>query len=122
MTIDREDVLKRWVEALRSGEYKQGQGHLKAINGEEVKHCCIGVLCEVVGLKESIVDHNKQPCFVDLDGETYSASLPDTLKDELDIAGEHEGRLYQMNDSDVDPKTFNEIADYIEKEIINETH
>jgi hypothetical protein len=36
-------IKKRWVEALRSGHYEQGKGHLKL--GD--KHCCLGVLCEI---------------------------------------------------------------------------
>ena len=44
----RKDVAKKWVEALRSGKYKQGEGHLKQFNKkEEPRHCCLGVLCEL---------------------------------------------------------------------------
>lgn len=35
---------KAWVEALRSGKYKQTKGKLKSRNGA---YCCLGVLCEV---------------------------------------------------------------------------
>lgn len=34
---------KLWLEALRSGDYKQGKGYLRTNEG----HCCLGVLCEV---------------------------------------------------------------------------
>lgn len=35
----------RWINALLSGDYKQGQGLLRdARNG----HCCLGVLCDVL--------------------------------------------------------------------------
>ena len=37
------DIKKRWVEALRSGEYKQGKYYLK--NGDDF--CCLGVLCDL---------------------------------------------------------------------------
>lgn len=33
----------KWVEALRSGEYKQGDTYLKMLD----KYCCLGVLCDV---------------------------------------------------------------------------
>lgn len=39
------DVMKRWIKALRSGEYKQGRGCLRTDNNE---FCCLGVLCDVV--------------------------------------------------------------------------
>lgn len=33
----------KWVEALRSGEYRQGSGSLQA----DGKFCCLGVACDV---------------------------------------------------------------------------
>jgi hypothetical protein len=43
-----ERVKKLWVEALRSGEYKQTRYRLKQneVDGS-TSHCCLGVLCEV---------------------------------------------------------------------------
>lgn len=35
--------IRKWVEALRSGDYQQGTGHLRA--GD--KYCCLGVACEL---------------------------------------------------------------------------
>jgi hypothetical protein len=40
------EIKAKWVEALRSGEYKQGKGLL----AEDNKFCCLGVLCEVSGM------------------------------------------------------------------------
>lgn len=34
---------KKWIEALRSGKYKQGRGFLKKDNC----FCCLGVACEI---------------------------------------------------------------------------
>ena len=42
----RADVKEKWIEALRSGLYHQAVGALKQDDGL----CCLGVLCEVVGL------------------------------------------------------------------------
>lgn len=40
--------MKKWVKALRSGKYKQGQGTLKQFNKKgQTQHCCLGVLCEL---------------------------------------------------------------------------
>lgn len=36
-------VKQLWIEALRSGKFKQAQGRLKTENG----YCCLGVLCEL---------------------------------------------------------------------------
>lgn len=44
----KKEIAKRWIKALRSGKYKQGQNYLKQFNKKgEVKHCCLGVLCEL---------------------------------------------------------------------------
>lgn len=43
----KNNIMKKWVKALRSGKYKQGTGTLKQYNrNEEAKHCCLGVLCQ----------------------------------------------------------------------------
>lgn len=39
-------IQTAWLEALESGKYEQGQLHLKYDN----RYCCLGVLCEVMGL------------------------------------------------------------------------
>lgn len=42
------NVMKKWVKALRSGKYKQGQGLLKQTTEQnKASHCCLGVLCEL---------------------------------------------------------------------------
>jgi len=38
-------IKQKWLEALRSGKYKQGRLALKTT---DEKYCCLGVLCEVV--------------------------------------------------------------------------
>jgi hypothetical protein len=42
-------IKKQWLEALRSGQYKQAKGFLRRLdrNGN-LGHCCLGVLCELV--------------------------------------------------------------------------
>jgi hypothetical protein len=44
----KQNIMKRWIKALRSGKYKQGQGTLKQYNSKgQAHHCCLGVLCEL---------------------------------------------------------------------------
>ena len=44
----KQNVMKKWVKALRSGKYKQGTGTLKQYNSKgQAQHCCLGVLCEL---------------------------------------------------------------------------
>jgi hypothetical protein len=39
-----EEIKAQWVQALRSGEYKQGQG---ALRSDDNTYCCLGVLCDL---------------------------------------------------------------------------
>jgi len=41
------DIQEKWLLALESGDYRQGQGYLRTKDDE---YCCLGVACEVVGL------------------------------------------------------------------------
>jgi hypothetical protein len=40
----KKEIAEKWVTALRSGEYKQGQTALRSIDNE---FCCLGVLCDL---------------------------------------------------------------------------
>ena len=41
------EIKRQWLEALRSGEYKQGQCRLRTeIKGSSF-YCCLGVLCDL---------------------------------------------------------------------------
>lgn len=43
------EVKRLWLEALRSGDYKQGAQRLR---WSESTYCCLGVLCEISGVGE----------------------------------------------------------------------
>lgn len=40
-------IKTKWIEALKSGDYKQGVHALKTNSEGEVKYCCLGVLCDL---------------------------------------------------------------------------
>ena len=43
------EYAKKWVEALRSGEFKQGKYQLKTFDEEgNTRYCCLGVAEEVI--------------------------------------------------------------------------
>lgn len=46
------EIKEKWLEALKSGKYKQGVGMLYKCG----EHCCLGVLCEIHP-NLSITDH-----------------------------------------------------------------
>jgi hypothetical protein len=100
---------KKWVAALRSGEYKQAQSQLKT----EIGHCCLGVACELAKQAGVISDYKSSEWF-----------LPVTVRNWLGLAT-HGGTYQESEDTDLDMSlarkndrgaTFSEIADIIESE------
>ena len=55
-----QEIKQRWIEALRSGEYKQGQGCLH--NHNKNTFCCLGVLCDLHAKETNTnwVDHREE--------------------------------------------------------------
>lgn len=110
------DVKAKWVEALRSGKYLQTQGVLRDASD---RHCCLGVLCDITDPADWIwlEDENGAP----REGWAYRHGkgtdtdiLPGLLGEELGLDTFYEERLTEMNDNG---KSFDEIADYIEKNL-----
>src|SRR3954468_6246696 len=100
-------IKQKWVEALRSGEYKQTQNYLKDPTG----YCCLGVLAEVCGMKIISGDTEESSNYfnaieIDGKGKDYQP-LRDLIGNEAEVQN-----LIDMNDSD--DYNFNEIANYVE--------
>lgn len=81
-------AIRKWVNALRSGEFKQGTGQLSisTYGGRVVRHCCLGVACEIVPknrkVKKTILDHRDTILYhsdtIMYDGE--STWLPESVR------------------------------------------
>lgn len=131
----------KWVEALRSGEFKQGQGRLH--NTENDSYCCLGVLCKLSGavwapfsedIEEEYDDGSEvitrnyahvpllegQP-LANADDEELSkdACWKFGIEDQSVLIGMNDGerREYPDHPDYKAPKSFSEIADYIEKNL-----
>lgn len=106
-----QEVKARWVEALRSGKYKQGQGSL---HNDEDEFCCLGVLCEIQNVPSKRFDEYSEAyeyTFSELETKYVSETqIPDGY---CEISPETMKALIQLNDDD--EETFYEIADYIEE-------
>lgn len=111
-------IKEKWLEALRSGKYVQGEGVLR--NGDD-EYCCLGVLCEVAGAECS-----KEPVYAGSDllipryrftykGDSQTELLPLLLSNELGIGKDAHSTLTTMNDNQ--GKTFKQIADWIEENL-----
>lgn len=110
------EVKEKWLTALRSGEYEQGDGQL-CYNG---KFCCLGVLNDVLDLGYPEGYGYLSGCHPDARAkikEKYGIDLgaidQDTNLDELALIlpEDIQSELAHMNDCG---RTFVEIADYIE--------
>jgi hypothetical protein len=134
-----DQVLKpKWVEALRSGDYEQIEGFLCA----DGKYCCLGVLCDVQGRDYIVTEDSRYSDdteqYEDVELRSYdfgederkdrydAIMLPIRYLEEVGIptdVWEGEGGngdddvahlLAKWNDNG---KSFNEIADWIERNL-----
>lgn len=111
----KKEIAMKWVEALRSGKYRQGRGELRT---KDNRFCCLGVLCEITKDKTNVdwswpSDLYDPLCF---DGK-YTA-LPESVRvlaGMKSISGDLSETkcLASLNDAGM---SFKEIADLIEKE------
>lgn len=99
----------KWIKALKSDKYRQGKGYLKKKNKSGDFHCCLGVLCEVMGIDSELVGRDDFYHF----GEV-TAQLPHDLRLELEIPASQQCQLVNMNDQGV---KFDAIADWIEENL-----
>lgn len=101
------EIKAKWVAALRSGKYKQGQNRLRRKN----EFCCLGVLCDL----------HAKATGARWDGESYFGHeilTPDAVREWGDLPDDDpfidDDYLSSHND---EGKTFAKIADIIEREL-----
>lgn len=111
------ELKQAWVAALRSGKYEQGRHQLRTGN----RYCCLGVLCDVLGLEWSAGDDEEwgmeMPC-----GSVEWAVLPAHLRLEHGLSDSAMSALVDLNDGtycgeSTPPQPFSVIADYIENNL-----
>lgn len=115
----RKDVKEAWVDALRSGKYRQTRETLADYQG----HCCLGVLAEVLNKQFPEVYAETQTKFEKTGWEiriyynpgSYKAGgLPMSLVDKIGLSSQIQDKLSTRND---DGATFQEIAAYIQENL-----
>lgn len=111
-------IKAKWVAALRSGAYQQGQGALKS----DDKFCCLGVLCDLYAIENNARWYRKEG--VDDSMEGALSLLPhavrlwadlesdDPVVQTGDISPYNTINLSEANDTGV---SFEQIATLIEK-------
>ena len=102
---------KKWLAALRSGEFKQGEGNLEfkkeAFEKSDKEYCCLGVACRIMHPKMKFGNSGY------LEGKRFeNIKVPEILKgDDENIIVK---KLSEMNDKG---KSFKVIAAYIDKNL-----
>lgn len=116
MKLTPTEARKVWVDALRSGEYKQGYNRLETAQGT---YCCLGVACDLYIKHEGDLTRTVDEYNVVIFGD-QTAILPDRVCEWLDLKPwgdlktpiEYMTTLTRLNDSlSCD---FRQIADVIE--------
>ena len=114
LTADQQRVL----DALRSGNYKQGRGALRT---EDDEYCCLGVMCDTIDPTgwgselHDITGHDVQayphgPSLSMEDANVFTP--PDNIRQTLALTGQAVGDLAELNDGyEMD---FLTIADLLE--------
>lgn len=120
-----QDIKRKWVEALRSGEYKQGKG---ALRDQDDNFCCLGVLCDLAS-KEGVVSVSNSyvESVYDYDGDGGESSwseLPYSVTEWAGLESEnpridypHAPVISLAELNDIVKATFAEIADVIEEQL-----
>jgi hypothetical protein len=119
--------IRKWVQALRSGKFKQGTGGLctQELSGDR-KYCCLGVACEAAiadGLHLDVSSTNGRAYgYVHFNRNT--TFLPDAVSDWLGLPSN--GDVMVTDDwgavsvNDAKGWSFNQIADALETRYLSE--
>lgn len=90
------DIKEKWVNALRSGEYKQAHRSLRVVQPDGgYAHCCLGVLMELTPEEGTFMNYAKLGHLVNDPGCGGAMKV-----------------LIEMNDTE--KRSFKQIADHIE--------
>ena len=106
----REQVIKRWVKALRAGKYEQTTGDLKNDEG----FCCLGVLCDLAAKDGGSTWTND--CGGGFSYKDKSGILSDDMR--KFVFGRKSALHNKLIDLNDNGSTFKEIADIIEQKLL----
>ncbi len=115
------ELVTEWIEELRSGRHRQCVGYLTRVTGGVKKHCCLGVLSEIlVNRGEATAkpwdtmgtylgySYKDDPAHYD-----HTSSLPDPVFGPILGDTDRQAELIKMNDEQ--GRDFNAIADRLEE-------
>lgn len=116
-----QEIKEKWLDALRSGKYKQGTNKLRTLSDG---YCCLGVLCDIYhkethegSWKESDFSYE----FINENKPNVTVYLPEYIAKWAGLSGtdpriksKHNHPISYINDKG---NSFIEIAELIEKNL-----
>jgi hypothetical protein len=108
------EIKQKWIDALRSGEYKQTWTRLRCENS----YCCLGVLTNLY-LKETNQEWDYNVYDKTYGYESFKGHLPDSVVEwsELESNNPRINNAVLSYYNDVVAYSFNQIADLIEEHL-----
>jgi hypothetical protein len=129
LTEEQEAFIRKWIKTLRSRKYKQGTGFLVLHTNSQLRHCCLGVACDISDVYTSVYtsDHIGNHVFFTLPNgeqrngylyEGYTFGLRTTSGDPRDgLSSRMFFPITFMNDHGV---SFRKISKILEKDLNRE--
>lgn len=99
-----EEIAKKWIRALKSGDFEQGKGQLARHRSDGIEYfCCLGVLKSTLDIKSD------SACYI---ADLVLGEMGSEINVFYLLPGEIQKKLAEMND---DGASFRQIAAYIKK-------
>lgn len=108
--MSKRETIINWIFALRSDCYTQGRRSLRTLNDE---YCCLGVLADTISKEWKKSSYFG---FYEWGKDRQSAGFAKERLEKMGLTYKQQCQLWLMNDHE--KKSFKEIADYIEQEIL----
>src|SRR4051812_42693305 len=111
----KSELKEEWLRALRSGEYKQARGALHRMRTDLYNaaegHCCLGVLCEVVGVRKGTTINGVHEWY---GSPMYTGVPSDNFLKRVGLSESHTDALVSLND---DSNSYEPTIKYIEENL-----
>ncbi|MDZ8105088.1 MAG: hypothetical protein RM338_05610 [Nostoc sp. DedQUE12a] len=113
-------LIEKWIDALRSGEYKQARCQLR--DGDTF--CALGVACDISGMmnwEEYFVNDSSEMMPLDVAAQYGFIAINERLKESLGIPKSYYCPSFQSAVTSLNDEfhlDFDEIADLIEQHLL----
>ena len=114
MTEEQRVNVNAWIEALESGKYRQGTGHLRQVmNDNAPSYCCLGVLCEINNFPRATTNNR---AYVYPDGSTSNTFTDDEWFTQITgLYGDVQLELANINDNNNFREVVETLKIYLEQ-------